>query len=469
MQIQRISLLGLGKIGAPLAACLAGRGFDVIGVDRDQQKVAAVNKGLAPIYEPGLQEMIERAGGRLRATSVADEAVLSTEATFVVVPTPSESDGRFSLDLVLPAIEVIGNALRRKEEFHLVVIGSTVTPGSLTTRVIPTIERVSGRKVGQDVGVCYCPEFVALGDTIHGLLNPDLFLVGQSDEHSGDALVLILTRLAENDPPIARMSFVNAEIAKLAVNTFVTSKIAFANMLAAICEHQPDADIDAVTSALGLDSRIGPTYLKGALGYGGPCFPRDNIALATYARELGIPPLLPEATNAANKERLREVLAIARSRTPADGTVAVLGLSYKPKTNVVEESSGLALARGLAQDGVSVLGYDPAAGEAARQELEGLVTIAGSLEACVANADVIVVAVPWEEFTTLGDRLPRDARPRTVIDCWRMLDPTTLATSVAYVPLGVGQATTGGGQSGMISSAPASKSLGGRAEPVLED
>ncbi len=239
-------------------------------------------------------------GTDLTATQNIEEATRSTQITFIVVATPSEPNGGFSLRFVLPVCEAIGRVLRSKTEFHLICLTSTVLPGMTGGEVLETLERASGKQVGRDFGLCYSPEFIALGSVIRDFLNPDFLLIGESDSRSGDLLESLYQQVCQNSPAVARMNFVNAEMAKLAVNTYITTKISFANMLARICEQIPEANVDVVTKAIGLDSRIGGKYLKGAISYGGPCFPRDNLALTHLAHEIGAPADIAEATHRFN-------------------------------------------------------------------------------------------------------------------------------------------------------------------------
>ena len=362
-----ISVIGLGKLGAPLAALLAGKGHTVIGVDVNSLAVDSLNRGIAPVHEPDLQEWISRNRLRLSATTDCLEAVRRTDATFVVVPTPSEHDGTFSMRYVLSATESIGNALSRKRTFHLVVLCSTVMPGSTEGVVLPTLEARSGKRCTKDFGLCYNPEFIALGSVLHDMRNPDMVLIGESDADSGEMLATIHTRICDNHPRIARMNFINAELTKLSVNTFVTTKISYANMLAELCEVLPGADVEVVTSALGADSRIGRKYLRGGLGYGGPCFPRDNIALAALFRRKGLESILGEATDRINRRQVTRLLHTILPYIPQSGTVAILGLSYKPNTEVIDNSQGLDLAAQLSARGIHVVVYDPVAMDNARR------------------------------------------------------------------------------------------------------
>lgn len=438
MKLTTASVIGLGKLGAPMAAALAFRGLYVVGVDVDVQKVEALNSGRPPVFEPGLADLLQAAKGRLTATGDLGAAVLASDVTFIVVPTPSESGGGFSLKYVLQACSGIGTALAAKDRFHLVVLTSTVMPGSTGGPVREILERTSGKRCGEDFGLCYSPEFIALGSVIRDFLNPDLVLIGESDPRSGALLEQLYKQICQNNPPVARMSFVNAELAKLAVNTFVTTKISFANMLARICERLPGGDVDIVTGALGLDSRIGPKYLKGAVGYGGPCFPRDNLALIALANQLGVSAAIAEATDKFNRSQVDWLADRLQEYLPPDGKVGILGLTYKPHTDVVEEAFGLMLAAKLAEQGYTVIAYDPAGLGNAQRVLGSRVRFADAAEQCIAEADVVVVATPWPLFRELpSEAWARHSPPRVVIDCWRVLSHLAGHAGVAHVPLGV--------------------------------
>jgi UDPglucose 6-dehydrogenase len=438
----KISVVGLGKLGVPLAAVLASKGFDVIGVDLNQSFVDAMNAGKAPVEEPRLQELIDANRARLRATTNVDDAVVATDVTFVIVPTPSDSSGRFSNAAVLSAMRSIGLALRRKDAYHLVVITSTVMPGSTGGEIRQALELHSGRRVGSQLGLCYNPEFIALGSVVRDMLRPDMILIGESDGTAGELLESIYAKSCDNTPVIRRMNFVNAELTKISVNTFVTTKISYANMLADICDRLPGADVDVVTQAVGTDSRIGTKYLKGATGYGGPCFPRDNVAFATLARGLGARAELAEATDVMNRYQVERVLSVVDARLREGGTVGVLGLSYKPDTAVVEESQGVALVQRLLDLGRRVIAYDPLALPTAQEMLRRPFEAAASSADCVQRSSLVVVMTPWPEFSRIPLEAYRRQGPRLiVVDCWRMT-PESVAGAADLVYLGQGAFAT---------------------------
>jgi UDPglucose 6-dehydrogenase len=437
--LKSISVVGLGKLGSPLAACFAARGFRVTAVDVDKAKVEALNRGEAPVREPGLAELIGEAEGRLTATESVEAAVRDSEATFIVVNTPSEESGGFSLRYVTPILESIGKTLRTKRGFHLVVLTSTVMPGSTGGQVREALERASGKTCGEHFGLCYSPEFIALGSVIRDFYFPDFLLIGESDAQSGDMLAEIYRNTCKNTPFVARMNFINAEITKLAVNTYITTKISYANMIARLCEKLPEADANVVTNALGLDTRIGPRYLKGAVSYGGPCFPRDNRALAALAARVGASSGLAEATDHFNRAQIKSLAELVKSHHAGDGAIGILGLTYKPDTDVVEESFGLLLAQELSAANLQVIVYDPSADAARALGAHKNVRCAASAEECIAECGVVVLATPWREFRELPtEKWWRAGDGCVVIDCWRMLKELEGVKGIRYVRLGFG-------------------------------
>lgn len=383
-----------------------------------------------------MEELLSRHRDRISVTGDCRAAVMESGMTLIAVPTPTAGDGTYSLTHVQAVCAQIGSALREKPEFHVVVVTSTVLPQDMETEVLPALERHSGKRAGRDFGLCYSPEFVAIGRVVEGLRHPDFVLIGESDERSGSSLEGVYRRLAGDRVPVARMNFVNAELAKIAINTFVTTKISYANMLAEVCEQIPGCDVDITTAAVGLDSRIGPRYLKGGLGFGGPCFPRDNVAFSAMARRRGVEATLAVATDAVNRRQVRRMLGQIRSCVDPGGSVGVLGLTYTTHTDVVEESQGLALAAALAAEGFRVTVYDPLGMRNAERVLNESVAYAPSAEACIQDAELVVIATPWDEFKRLRPHQFARTPRRVVLDCWRLLSAEEMRPVTDYVTLG---------------------------------
>ena len=435
----KISIIGLGKLGAPMAAVYASKGFEVIGVDKNLSFVEALNKGLAPVQENQLQDFIDLGRKHLSATVDTIQAVQNTDVTFIIVPTPSGPDGTFTNKYVVEAIKEVGAGIKEKDTYHLVVVTSTVMPGSTNGEIRQALEQASGRLVGESLGLCYSPEFIALGTVIRDMLHPDFFLIGESDKKAGDLLVSLYRQACHNQPRMERMNFVNAELTKISVNTFVTTKISYANMLSDICDYLPDADVDVVTQAVGCDSRIGSKYLRGGVAYGGPCFPRDNVAFSRLAHMVGANAEVAVATDTINRHQKDRITHLIQNLDYQPKTIGILGLSYKPGTNVIEESQGIALAAALHKKGFQVMVYDPLALAPAQAVLGNYVGYAGSASECVQKSDALIITTAWPEFTTLEPSLfAEKANGFVVIDCWRVLSQEKMPSQVNLLYLGNG-------------------------------
>jgi UDPglucose 6-dehydrogenase len=397
--IRTVSVCGLGRLGACIAATVAARGFDVVGIDVDPDKVSKINDGMAPVEEPYLAETIRAGHSRLHATLDARKAA-STDVTFFIPPTPSLPDGSFSNEFLLNAMQPVARAVKEaRKKKHLFVCSSTTTPGAVDTVLIPMLEREIGGRCGVEFGVCYNPEFIALGNVINGLLEPDLVLIGQSDQESGALLERFYKAYNRNSPPIARMSIVSAELMKISLNSYITMKVSFTNQVRLIAARHPQADIHAILDALGSDSRVGKKYLRAGLSYGGPCFPRDNRMLAWTARQVGVDAPLAEATDRINERTKQDLVDKVRELAAPSDTVAVLGVTYKPDTHITDEAAGLFLAQQLKRQGYRVLVHDFLANTANAPCLSEFELI-GSWQEFKQNPGVnlAVICCPWPQY-----------------------------------------------------------------------
>ena len=345
-------MLGLGRLGSPLAASFAKAGLRVTGYDLDPKKVLAINSGLAPVQEPGLQDAIRNAGPLLKATTEPDQAVEGTQACICVAPTPSWPDGSFDNQYLLNGIERLVSAVCRHGSIaggYLFVIASTVTPGSCEKVFLPLLRR---QKIL--IQLAYKPELIALGSVMEDLAHPDVALVGSTDSNATAQTARLYARLYTHPVKFKLMSFVEAELAKISLNCAVTMKISFANQLSMVAQHL-GADPRVILDCIGQDSRIGSKALKPGMPYGGPCFPRDNRMFGYVAERAGVYPHLSIATDRINKDIIQFVLA----QIPEEGDIGILGLAYKPGTPIAEESFGSALSVALMEKGRVVKCHDP--------------------------------------------------------------------------------------------------------------
>jgi UDPglucose 6-dehydrogenase len=418
-----ISVFGLGKLGCSMLSCFAYKGWNVIGVDVNQKTVDTLNAGSSPIYEPHVNELLKASVGRFKATMDYSEAVLESSVSFVIVPTPSNEDGRFSTKYLEKVIVEMGKVLRFKDDYHLVVITSTVLPGDVE-RLKILLEKTSDLKCGVDFGMCYNPDFIALGKVVHDFLNPDMILIGESDEVAGNMLEDIHLRMVNNDPTIHRMNFCNAELAKITLNTYCVMKLNFANVIGEICEHLPGGDARAVLKAVGSDTRVGTKYFKAGLAASGPCFPRDCKAFLKTSEDLDVFDTFAPVIDSINAyHKLPRIISLITKYLGAGKKVAILGSAYKENVQIVEESTSIAIARELVGCGLDVAIYDPAALEMTQQVLADVpnITYAENIRECISEASLCFVATPWEDFRNIPEEgFKESMQNAVVIDAWDM-------------------------------------------------
>jgi UDPglucose 6-dehydrogenase len=361
--VQCISIVGTGYVGLSTAVCFASRGYDVIASTRSQDKVRTINAKRAPFHEPGLDEAVRTSieSGHLHAEIDRSEAVRQTEVTFLTVGTPEKADGTVDLRYVISASEDIGRALKRKNAYHLVVVKSTVTPGTVRGPVKAALEDASGLVAGRDFGLCMNPEFLRQGSAIRETLYPDRVIIGEYDERSGQHLADLLEGFYGPGTPILRMSLESAEMVKYASNTFLAMKISYANEMAHICERVLGVDVSKVMAGVGLDERINPKFLNAGAGFGGSCLPKDTKALCKFAEAQGYSAPLLRATLSVNQAQASHVaqLALSTLGKPRDKKVALLGLAFKPDTDDLREAPSLTIAGTLLKAGAHVSAFDP--------------------------------------------------------------------------------------------------------------
>ncbi len=397
--MQNISVLGLGYVGAVTAGCLASKGHHVLGVDTNTTKIAKIQAGRSPVLEPGLDELINEshAAGRLQATTDTASAVRDTNLTFLCVGTPSLRMGRLDLSSVERSCREAGEALRSKSSFHWFILRSTILPGTAEELAIPTIEAASGKRAGIDFAICTNPEFTREGCAVPDFLTPTMTVFGAADPAHLNPL-----RQVYNWVPgqIFETSLRVSEMVKYACNTFHALKVSFANELGILCK-ETGVDAEAVTKILTSDTKlnISPAYLTPGFAFGGSCLPKDVRALAYKARELDLNLPLLEAIMPSNEAHIeRAVEAILRSRRKR---VAVLGLSFKAKTDDLRESPMVKLIKNLIGEGckVRIWDRDVALGQLLGTNLQYIEEeiphlgslLSDDLQSILQNADIVVL------------------------------------------------------------------------------
>ena len=444
MTAERISIAGTGYVGLVTAVGFASKGYKVIVSTHDPEKVALINKGVPPFYEAGFEELLRKVvrKGYLKCVLDSGEAVLDTDITFVAVGTPSQQDGSIDLQYIQRSAREIGGALKRKNTYHLVVVKSTVVPGTTENMVKPTIEKHSGKRCGVDFGLCMNPEFLREGSALHDTLHPDRIIIGEYDKKSSDTLDAIYRDFyGEEAPPTVRTNLPTAELIKYANNAFLATKISFINTIANICEKIPGADVTMVAKGIGLDQRINPRFLRAGLGYGGSCFPKDVKALIAFSKVQGYEPMLLNAVEDVNNiQPYRAVELVRKLVSSLEGKrIAILGLAFKPNTDDMREAVSIKIVNRLLEEGARVTVYDPFSMKNAEEIFGARVTYASTAIECFTDADGCILVTEWDEFKTVKpeDFIERMREP-VVIDGRRIYDPKEFGRKVRFAAIGMG-------------------------------
>jgi UDPglucose 6-dehydrogenase len=413
--------VGGGYVGLVTAAGFASLGHEVTCVEVDPARAGALEKDVLPIHEEGLEELWREVRGHtLSLARRGEEAYRRADIVMICVGTPSLPDGSIDLKYVVQAAQEVGAAIAGRRPRPVVVVKSTVVPGTTEAIILPALEGESGGKAGRDFGLAVCPEFLAEGSALRDFLKPDRVVVGGIDDPSREAVAAIHEPLGA---PIVRTDLRTAEMVKYASNAFLAARVSLANEIGNICK---SLGIDAyeVMEAVGMDHRIGPHFLRSGLGFGGSCFPKDLRALATAARSLGIKPAMVEAILAVNEGQPQRMLEVARRKLGGlrGKRIAVLGLAFKGGTDDVRESRAIPLMEALKGEGAHVVAYDPKAMEGMKA-LVGGVEYASSAAEALREAEACLVAADWPEFSRLGEEFGGMKR-RLIIDGRRIIEPT---------------------------------------------
>lgn len=384
MNTEKIALFGLGKLGLPLSLVLAQE-MKVVGIDTDEDKIKKLCVKTSPFYEPHVDEYLNSAFSSVSFKTTKEYSINEFDVAIILVNTPSDNEGKFSNQYIYDVVEDLSLKLKdsTKKDF-LFILSSTVMPGS-HKNIIDKIEELSGRKLNDGFGFVYVPDLVALGSVIKDFENPDLLILGESHVKYGNIAQNIYTKIIKNNAPIKRMSLIEGEITKVSLNAYITMKISFANFIGNISEKY-NCNPNNITSALGLDRRISPHFIKSGLSFGGTCFPRDTWAFIKMSDELGLDAKHIKATQEINdfqNDNLLQKISKYKNKK-----IGILGLSFKPNTTVTEKSPGLFLNDNLLKMGYEVLVYD--------KLIE--TDYFGNFEKFVDQSDVIVITHNDKDF-----------------------------------------------------------------------
>ena len=418
-----ISIIGSGYVGLVTGSCFADVGHNVFCVDNDARKIEALQAGKVPIYEPGLEEIIHRnvSAQRLRFTDSIQEGVDNSQAVFIAVPTPQHPNG----DVDLSYIEKVSREIAGVLKSYRVIVDKSTVPVKTGEKVAESIKRYN--RHGAEFDVVSNPEFLREGCAVADLMHPDRIVIGAQNEHAIDLMKKVYEPFMA---PILVTDINSAELIKHAANSFLALKISYINAISAICDAS-GADVEKVADGIGMDHRIGRSFLNAGIGYGGSCFPKDVAAFITISEQLGIPfTLLKEVQriNAGQKERflkvIRETLWVLREKK-----IALWGLTFKPNTDDIRSSVAIDLAAEMLLEGAQVVAYDPKAMDKAR-EIKTIadVQFASSALDAVDGAEALVIATEWNEFAKVDLAVVKERMTTPIVfDGRNLFDPQTMA------------------------------------------
>jgi UDPglucose 6-dehydrogenase len=435
----KVSVIGTGYVGLVSGVCLAEIGHEVICVDADAKKISLIQQGVAPIFERGLEPLLQKhIGGRLQATTDLGRAVLDSELSLIAVGTPfsgSEIDLRF----IQQVSRQIGETLRQKNGYHVVVVKSTVVPGTTEKTVLPILEQTSGKKAGGDFGVGMNPEFLTEGEAVNDFMNPDRIVLGGIDDKTRERLEELYAGFEGVEK--LKTNLKTAEMIKYASNSLLATMISFANEIGNLGAALGGIDVVDVLRGVHLSnylsvrmpdgSRKSPgivSFLGAGCGFGGSCLPKDVKALVAHGRKAGQPMRLLDAVIQINEQQPRKVISLLKKHHPSlrGVRVAVLGLSFRPETNDMRESPAIPILRALAGEGATLKAYDPAAREEAREIFQSdSVRVCDDLAEAIHDAQAIVLVTRWDEFRQLPQLLKQLEPQPVFVDGRRMLDKTS--------------------------------------------
>jgi UDPglucose 6-dehydrogenase len=432
----RIAIIGTGYVGLVSGACFSDFGHDVVCVDKDETKIGALEQGVMPIFEPGLDQLVARnvAAGRLAFTSELAEGVKGAEAIFIAVGTPSRrGDGHADLSYVYGAAQEIGELL----DGPVVVVTKSTVPVGTGDEVERILREVAPAAT---VSVCSNPEFLREGAAIEDFKHPDRIVIGVEDDRARDIMQEIYRPLYLNRAPLMFTSRRSAELIKYAANAFLATKITFINEMADLCE-VVGGDVQEVARGIGLDGRIGPKFLHAGPGYGGSCFPKDTLALLKTAEDEQSPLRIVEAVvkvNDARKRAMGRKVLKALGDEPRGKSVALLGLAFKPNTDDMRDAPSIAIVQALEDAGVKVRGYDPESMEQARPIMPDVELCRGPYQAA-EGTDAVVLVTEWDALRALDlDRLAGAMRGNVLVDL-RNVYPPAEVEAAGFVWHGIGR------------------------------
>ena len=436
----KIAVIGLGFVGLTLSSVLASRGITTIGIDSDRKKCSKIAKGIPTFFEPNLEKTLKKALKKKLIITNKLHSINNCDFIFITVGTPEKKNGEIDLSFIKEVVRSVGKLISKNKKKPIILIKSTVIPGTMKNVVLPILERNSKKKAGKDFGLISNPEFLQESRAIRDTIKPHVVVLGGYKTKFMRKTEKFFSRFNPN-VPIIITNHQTAEMIKYANNSFLATKISFINQLASICQEIPDTNIDDIAETIGLDPRIGNLFLNAGPGYGGSCLPKDINAIINLSSKIGVEPILLNAVEKTNKLQISNVVVLIKQNIGEikGKKITILGVAFKPDTDDIRDSMGIELVRRLMKSGANVTIHDPKALDNARKIFHGNAKYATSISSALKNCQCAVIMTKWKQYEKINNKTIKHMNKKFIIDSRRILSNKNL--DAKYYAIGLGQKT----------------------------
>ena len=434
----KIAIIGLGFVGLSLCSVLASKGIRTIGIDSDIRKCSKIAEGIPTFFEPKLEKILKKALKRKLIVTNKLSTINDCDFIFVTVGTPQKKNGDIDLSMIKTVTGDIGKLLSKNKRKPIILIKSTVIPGTMKNVVLPILERNSKKKAGKDFGLISNPEFLQESRAIQDTIKPHVVILGGYRTKFMKKTEKFFSRFNPN-VPIIITNHQTAEMIKYANNSFLATKISFINQIANICQGIPDTNIDDVANTIGLDPRIGNPFLNAGPGYGGSCLPKDIKAIINLSSKLGVNPTLLTAVEKINKQQISNIVELVKQNIGkiSGKKLTVLGVAFKPGTDDIRDSVGIELAKRLLKLGAKITIHDPKALENARKIFCDNTKYVKSVSSALKDCQCAIIMTQWKEYERINNKTIKHMAKKFIIDSRRVLSNKNL--NAKYYAIGLGQ------------------------------
>ena len=434
----KIGIIGTGFVGLSLAAVLGSKGYQVLAIDSDEEKIKKIKNGHAPFYEPYLIPLLQKAlKSSLEVSSDTGKAVNECNLIFITVGTPATSEGNINLHSLMSVAEKIGQTLANSKNKQIIAIKRTVTPGT-NQKIKRIIEKESKKKSGKDFGIISNPEFLREGRAVDDTFNPHIVVIGGEDSKTINKVKKFYERFYNSTVPCIITNTQTAEMIKYANNSFLATKISFINQIANICQSIPGTNVDDIAKAIGIDPRIGGQFLKAGPGYGGSCLPKDVKALISFSENCGQNPTFLKAVQTTNSQQVENLFSFMKKvlLTLKGKKITILGLSFKEDSDDIRESVSINLIKKLLKHKVKIMAHDPMAIDNTRKIFTDKISYTKSISEALKESEGVVIMTPWKQYMKLNNSDLKLMKNKVIIDTRRLLIRKKL--DAKYYALGLG-------------------------------